>query len=195
MGLWYAAGVAVIAGVLLHDNRHRLEEFLDPASLRRPVAAQSAARKPEASRQTARVDNPARVVPKPAERTDEQARMEEPAFTGTWYFCASRKDNCIVDSDTIIFHGEKIRIADVDTPQTKRAKCEDERKRGFYAQQRLRELLNEGGFTLASWPGRRQDAQGEKLRVILRNGRSIGEQLVAEGLARPPAGAARSWCS
>jgi endonuclease YncB( thermonuclease family) len=35
---------------------------------------------------------------------------------------------------------------------------------------------------------------GRKLRVISRNGRSVADALVAEGLARRWDGARRSWC-
>ena len=40
--------------------------------------------------------------------------------------------------------------------------------------------------------GRDEDRYGRKLRVVVRNGRSLGDQLVSEGLARTwgrPAGA------
>jgi endonuclease YncB( thermonuclease family) len=35
---------------------------------------------------------------------------------------------------------------------------------------------------------------GRKLRILVRNGRSLGDTLVAEGLARRWDGARRSWC-
>lgn len=184
MAPWYLAGLLVIAGAVTYDNRERLPDFATP-----PLPAIT-------GKKTVQAEKPPQALPrpKPAQRPSEQARSGEPPFTGTWYFCASRKDNCILDGNTIVMRGERIRIADVDTPRTKQAKCEDERKRGFYAQQRLRELLNQGKFTLASWPGRDQDADGEKLRVFVRDGRSIGQQLADEGLARPAENARQSWC-
>jgi micrococcal nuclease len=41
---------------------------------------------------------------------------------------------------------------------------------------------------------RDEDRYGRKLRTIERDGRSLGDVLVAEGLARPWDGARRSWC-
>jgi endonuclease YncB( thermonuclease family) len=38
------------------------------------------------------------------------------------------------------------------------------------------------------------DRYGRKLRVVTRNGRSLGDILVAEGLARRWDGRRRSWC-
>ncbi len=37
---------------------------------------------------------------------------------------------CIVDGDTVWYRGEKIRIADIDTPETSRPGCARERRMG-----------------------------------------------------------------
>src|SRR5437762_4160411 len=42
--------------------------------------------------------------------------------------------------------------------------------------------------------GRDEDRYGRKLRTVERNGRSLGEILIAEGLARRWGGARHSWC-
>jgi endonuclease YncB( thermonuclease family) len=42
--------------------------------------------------------------------------------------------------------------------------------------------------------GRDEDRYGRKLRVVQRDGRSIADTLIAEGLARRWDGARRSWC-
>jgi endonuclease YncB( thermonuclease family) len=59
---------------------------------------------------------------------------------------------------------------------------------------RLRELLNEGPFELNSIGSRDEDRHGRKLRVVVRNGRSLGDQLVSEGLARTWSGRREPWC-
>ena len=41
---------------------------------------------------------------------------------------------------------------------------------------------------------RDEDQYGRKLRMVTRDGRSIGEVLVGEGLARRWEGSRRSWC-
>ena len=101
---------------------------------------------------------------------------------------------CVVDGDTIWLEGEKIRIADVDTPEISEPKCQSEYDRGISARDRLADLLNEGEFDVLPIGGRDQDGYGRKLRVLVRNGQSIGDQLVREGLARTWTGRREPWC-
>ena len=99
-----------------------------------------------------------------------------------------------MDGDTIRFAGTKIRVADIDTPEIHDYKCEQELKRGLRAKSRLLELVNEGPFKIVSTGGDDADQYGRKLRRLMRNGLSLGEFLVDEGLARRYAGGRRSWC-
>jgi endonuclease YncB( thermonuclease family) len=110
-------------------------------------------------------------------------------------FCSDgRRVTCVVDGDTFWLSGTKIRIADIDTPELSPPRCEAERIKGEAAKSRLRELLNAGPFSLvAGW--RDEDRYGRKLRTVTRDGRSIGEILVAEGLARRWDGARHPWCN
>ena len=59
---------------------------------------------------------------------------------------------------------------------------------------RLRDLLNAGPIGLETRFGRDEDRYGRKLRVVVRNGRSLGDQLVSEGLARAWAARREPWC-
>jgi len=102
--------------------------------------------------------------------------------------------NCVVDGDTIWLDGEKIRIADIDAPETHPPRCDHEASLGSRATTRLRELLNAGPFALRSIGSRDEDQYGRKLRVLTRDGRSIGDMLVSDGLARTWDGKRRSWC-
>ena len=101
--------------------------------------------------------------------------------------------NCVVDGDTIWYRGTKIRIADIDTPETHQPKCAAEAKLGAAATRRMLQLVNAGPFTLQSI-NRDEDRYGRKLRVITRGGKSLGELLVEEGLARYYKGGRRGWC-
>jgi len=102
--------------------------------------------------------------------------------------------NCVVDGDTFWMGGTKIRIADIDTPETHPARCAREAELGAAATQRLRGLLNSGAVSLRPI-GRDADRYGRKLRLVSVDGRGVGETLVAEGLARPYAGGYREgWC-
>jgi endonuclease YncB( thermonuclease family) len=99
--------------------------------------------------------------------------------------------HCVVDGDTIWIAGEKVRIADIDAPETHPPRCAREADLGRRATQRLQAMLNAGAVTLSD-EGR--DRYGRKLAVVSRDGRSLGQALVAEGLARPWDGRRRPWC-
>jgi endonuclease YncB( thermonuclease family) len=102
------------------------------------------------------------------------------------------RDNCVHDGDTFWRAGEKIRIADIDTPEIN-GKCAAERALAIRARDRLRQLLNAGPYKLER-SGRDRDRNGRLLRVVTRNGRSLGDQLVREGLARIWSGRREPWC-
>jgi len=107
--------------------------------------------------------------------------------------CGLRRITCVVDGDTFWMDGEKIRIADIDTPEISRPLCPEERELGLQATDRLISLLNEGPFELQA-SDRDRDGFGRKLRVVVRDGRSLGQQLVEEGLAHRWNGAKEPWC-
>ncbi|NTF16486.1 thermonuclease family protein [Agrobacterium tumefaciens] len=100
---------------------------------------------------------------------------------------------CVVDGDTFWLRGEKIRIADIDTPELSPPRCRRERERGLAAKQRLLEILNSGPLSFKVG-ARDEDRFGRKLRIVYRDQRSVGDILVAEGLARKWQGSRRSWC-
>lgn len=102
--------------------------------------------------------------------------------------------NCVVDGDTLWSHGVKIRIADIDTPEISQPGCAAEKALGEEATIRLIELVNGGPFQMQAWPGRDEDKYGRKLRVLVRDGRSLGNILVSEGLARTWTGRRQPWC-
>jgi endonuclease YncB( thermonuclease family) len=100
----------------------------------------------------------------------------------------------VVDGDTFWYGGEKIRIADIDTPEI-RGRCAYESRLAARATERMGELLEAGPFELQPIPGRDEDRYGRKLRVVTRGSRSLGDQLVAEGLARTWTGRREPWCA
>lgn len=105
--------------------------------------------------------------------------------------------NCVVDGDTLWYRGEKIRIADINAPEVSEPRCASEARLGARATDRLQALLNEGAFTLGAnddGTGRDRDRYGRLLRTVTRNGESLGEVLVREGLAEEWNGVRRRWC-
>lgn len=133
-----------------------------------------------------------------ASMTRVWARISPPGpdvLAASFSYCGggAARISCVVDGDTFWFRGEKIRIADIDAPELSPPRCAHEARLGEAAKQRLLRLLNEGAFSLSAG-FRDEDPYGRKLRTVSRNGTSLGEILVSEGLARPWTGSRRSWC-
>ena len=100
----------------------------------------------------------------------------------------------VIDGDTFVHAGARIRIADIDTPEV-HGRCPEEGALAAQATHRLGVLLAQGPFELHPLPGGRdEDRYGRKLRIVTRDGRSIGDVLVAEGLARIWTGRREPWC-
>ena len=103
------------------------------------------------------------------------------------------RDNCVVDGDTFWYAGEKIRVADINTPEVSDPQCAREAQLGERASARLLALLNQGAFTLET-VDRDRDPYGRLLRTVTRDGASVGAVLVREGLAEEWQGYRREWC-
>jgi endonuclease YncB( thermonuclease family) len=101
--------------------------------------------------------------------------------------------NCVVDGDTFYIGGQKVRIADIDAPETHDYRCRSELELGERAARDLQALLNSGAVTMTSID-RDRDVYGRLLRNVSVNGRDVGEELIADGVARAYAGGRRSWC-
>ncbi|WP_026621711.1 endonuclease YncB(thermonuclease family) [Ensifer sp. WSM1721] len=203
MAPWYLAAIVIVGGIVAYDHREKLGDL----SAGREIAALLAepARKPKVAATPARpkeqtgsiVRKPALAVPSPVERPMEQVpepAAPRPVDNGTFYFCGIRHDNCVIDGDTFLFNGERILIADIDAPETRLAKCDEERSRGSHAKARLRELLNAGKFTLVASERKIGADEAGKPRLVVRDGKSLGETLISEGLVRRRAGSRLSWC-
>lgn len=104
----------------------------------------------------------------------------------------------VTDGDTLSIGGEKIRIANIDTPEIRHAQCDAERRLGVVAKQRLETLLKSGTISLTRGDpkdGRVKDRHGRTLGLVLVDGRDVGEMLIAENLARPWGGKREPWCT
>ena len=99
----------------------------------------------------------------------------------------------MVDGDTVWIDHQKIRLADIDAPETHPPRCAAEADLGHRATQRLQQLLNEGSVSIHA-AERDRDRYGRLLRIVDVNGASAGERLVSEGLARRWSGSRQPWC-
>lgn len=101
-----------------------------------------------------------------------------------------KRFHCVVDGDTVWLSGEKIRIANIDTPESGGG-CEAERLLAVRSSARLAELLSAGPVTIAR-QGR--DQYRRTLARLSVGGRDVGAILIGEGLARPWRGSRERWC-
>ena len=126
----------------------------------------------------------------------DTAPRDASTYSDTFPICGSaRRITCVVDGDTIWHHSVNIRISDINTPEVSQPFCAREAELGRQATVRLRALLNAGPFEIARAESRDEDQYGRKLRVILRDGNSLGAILVAEGLAEFWTGSKGDWCA
>ena len=100
----------------------------------------------------------------------------------------------IWDGDTLRLgmtsEAEAIRILNIDTPEIE-GKCSYEIDLAFQAKARLGEILEGQPVEIVRDS---VDRYGRTLAVLRINGRDVGDQLVAEGLARTWSGRREGWC-
>jgi len=102
--------------------------------------------------------------------------------------------DCVIDGDTIDYRGQRVRMVDYDTPEIAEPKCASEEALGHQAKLRLLEILNSGPVEVRRQGDRDADKNGRKLRLVTVGGRSVGDILIAEGLAVRWAGRRHKWC-
>ena len=207
---WTIIGVIAVGGIATYDNWKSVKPMLAThasASLAsRPASlAWSEPARDSSPKQTASITAAARMIPPaavpipakapavpekaiPASVSLAQAQTGKAAFG----YCGQGEHiNCVADGGTFWYKGEKIAIADVVSPGIETARCDNEKRLGFAAKLRLLNILNAGSFSMnpAGQPGK-----AGAPHVVSRDGRSIGVQMIDEGLARKP-GASGAWCA
>jgi micrococcal nuclease len=117
-----------------------------------------------------------------------------PETSATFTLCRTGGGtNCVVDGDTFWIGGQKVRVSDIDAPETHPPRCPFEAQLGNRAPLRLQELLNEGSIQLENGE-RDMDIYGRLLRIVRRDRQSLGQTLIDKGLARPWTGSRKPWC-
>lgn len=103
----------------------------------------------------------------------------------------------VIDGDSIVLGEERIRLATIDAPETRTAKCDAERRLGYVAARRLEQLLSGSTIEVVRGDpadGRLTDRFGRTLAVVYADGEDVATILVDEGLARPWTGRREPWC-
>jgi|GEM_PF-795576 len=106
----------------------------------------------------------------------------------------------VIDGDTVAVHGQaqRIRLLDIDAPETSKPRCERELALALRAKERLVQLIRDHDVSIERKGTDRYRRSLARLRV---NGRDVGQILLAEGHAvrwRPGRKAweerAQHWC-
>ena len=88
----------------------------------------------------------------------------------------------IIDGDTFALGSERVRILNIDAPETRGSRCERELVLGLKAKERLAGLLRAGSVNIV------RDGEDRYRRTLARvsvDGLDVGSILVGEGLALP----------
>jgi endonuclease YncB( thermonuclease family) len=107
---------------------------------------------------------------------------------------AERKVTCVVDGDTIWQEGVKMRLLEIDTPETFEAQCDREKHLGEKAKLRLQALMSKGYRLADSGTKDRTSDHRNLVHVILPDGRDAGKVLITEGLAQTWPNKGNRWC-
>ncbi|WP_137130149.1 hypothetical protein [Rhizobium sp. FY34] len=200
---WVLALVGTAGAILAYENSDLLRRWLSGsgsvAAIQQRLATSAKPQKPPEpvaapAHPLQKPSIPALTPPLPLAKVGEEGLIGK-GYSGTFYFCGtSGLDNCVSGGDLFWFKKQAIRIADIAAPATEDARCPTEREKGFAAKVRLRDLLNAGSFELVDWPNQNEDGRGRKLRVVMRNGQSLGSQMAGEGLVHAAGKPARPWC-
>jgi endonuclease YncB( thermonuclease family) len=88
----------------------------------------------------------------------------------------------IIDGDTFAFGSERVRILNIDAPETRGSRCERELVVGLKAKERLAGLLRAGSVDVIRAG---EDRFSRTLARVSVGGLDVGSVLVGEGLALP----------
>jgi micrococcal nuclease len=100
---------------------------------------------------------------------------------------------CVVDGDSFRLGTRKIRIRGIDAPEREGA-CPAETALAARSAEALLRELNRGPFVMTAARRDERDQYGRELRILTRDGKSIGDALVAAGMAHDYRGKKLSWC-
>ena len=94
-----------------------------------------------------------------------------------------RGSGCVIDGDTLAIGQRRIRLTGYDAPEMDGA-CEAERRLARVAQAELSDWLGAGAFELTADADTAYDQYGRELRGARRDGRSLADHMIAQGLGR-----------
>ena len=106
-----------------------------------------------------------------------------------------RAVNCVVDGDTIMLGGQRVRLTGYDAPELA-GQCEAERRLALLARDALADWLGRGAFALDGGADPPRDPYGRELRAARRDDAAgqerLAETMIERGLGRRDG--SRDWC-
>jgi endonuclease YncB( thermonuclease family) len=172
------------------SQAHRAPTPVPPRPVGPPDRTQTAAISPPAP-----IGKPELEVASLSAAAPKRGETLAGAYQGKFFLCGTAKqDDCVVTADRFVFHGQKIRLVGIEVPDIKKPRCEAERIKASDAKLRVRAFLDSGPFDLVTWNGNDAVIDGHQLRDVTRNGRSLADVLVSEGLAKRPGASTSGWC-
>ncbi len=88
----------------------------------------------------------------------------------------------VVDGDTVMVAGDRVRLLDIDTPEIYSPSCKAELQLGLKAKARLQTLVH-SAHEIAIHYADQDDRYGRKLGSLYLDGEDVAGTLLAEGLA------------
>jgi len=117
----------------------------------------------------------------------------EPALAPAAVTLVSDRACRAIDGDTIDCGAVRVRLVNVDTPELAGA-CPAEIALAARARDFTAARLAAGPVEIKPDPKRPRDRYGRALALVIVEGRDIGEDLIAAGMARRWDGRRRPWC-
>ena len=100
---------------------------------------------------------------------------------------------CVWSGNSFYLRGQLIRLSDITAPARYTSQCPAASNLSWLSALRLRDLLNAGAFELQ--PVSEASADGAAPHLVTRNGKSLGADLIAAGLARERSETPPDWCA
>lgn len=122
---------------------------------------------------------------------DRWGKMFALCFALTLFAATAFADVRVIDGDTFVLDGEKVRVENIDAPEIRPCRCQAECDLGYRAKAFTERFLV-GEIVLERIP--RRDRYGRTLARVRVGDVDLGEALIAAGLARPWEGRRRPWC-
>ncbi len=91
-------------------------------------------------------------------------------------------DIVVVDGDTVMVAGDRVRLLDIDTPEIHSPSCKAELQLGFKAKTRLQTLVHSAHEIAVRYTDQ-NDRYGRRLGSLYLDGEDVAGTLLAEGLA------------